>query len=90
MPADLLLDGRPSTGQKSRWEGDRPASPMRRDGMRAWNVKAFGAKRAPLIAGSYFSGRSSGAPVPDEPTNNRRPSGMVTSRPLAFSEPSLA
>ena len=33
---------------------------------------------------------SLGAPVPDEPTNSRRPSANVSSRPLPLSEPSLA
>src|SRR5882672_980550 len=33
---------------------------------------------------------SSGAPVPDEPTNSFFPSGKVMSRPLARSEPSFA
>src|SRR3954466_15246185 len=38
----------------------------------------------------YFSGRSSGAPIPDEPTNSLRPSGKGMSRPLPRSAPSLA
>ncbi len=33
---------------------------------------------------------SSGAPVPDEPRNSFRPSGNVTSLPLALFDPSLA
>src|SRR5262245_51407969 len=39
---------------------------------------------------SYFSGLSSGAPVPDEPTKSFLPSGNVMSRPLARLAPSLA
>src|SRR5262249_57819538 len=38
----------------------------------------------------YLSGLSSGAPVPDEPTNNVRPSGRVRSRPFARKVPFLA
>jgi hypothetical protein len=33
---------------------------------------------------------SSGAPVPEDPRNSFRPSGKVTSRPLALFDPSLA
>ena len=33
---------------------------------------------------------SVGAPVPDDPTNRRRPSGRTTSRPFALLVPSLA
>ena len=54
--------------------------------------KEKGAAKAPLsqvFLESYFgaslaSAPSFGAPVPDEPMNSLRPSGKVTSRPLAL------
>src|SRR5688572_28464336 len=61
-----------------------------------WLGNAYGARpvgRAPyerFRRSAYLSGRSSGAPVPDEPTNNFLPSGNVMSRPLARFAPSLA
>src|SRR5262245_21198905 len=48
--------------------------------------------RLPLLRESPFgySGGSSGAPIPDEPTNSFLPSSNVMSRPLARNEPSFA
>src|SRR5262245_19359170 len=46
--------------------------------------------RKPKLDGDYFSGLSSGAPVPDEPMKSFLPSGNVMSRPLARFAPSLA
>ena len=59
--------------------------------LRSAPTNGEGASEGPLsirdVPPSYFSVASEpslGAPVPDEPMNSLRPSGKVTSRPLAL------
>src|SRR5204863_10024080 len=57
---------------------------------RAAGSSARGVGRPSEFGKSYGSLRSSGAPVPDEPTNSFLPSGKVMSRPFARNAPSFA